>query len=166
MAGHDSLTSGKRELLLLVAGMLALSMILAASPQAGFAPANALPKPANLLGSWQGTLWVGKPLRVIVRIGQTHEGWEATMYGIDQGTRPIKISSVTLDNSAFKFLVPQIGGVYEGTVSADGDSIDGKWTQGADRFPLTLVRVIKKTARTTPVQPPSPPLDWSGELRH
>jgi uncharacterized protein (TIGR03435 family) len=81
------------------------------------------------------------------------------MYSIDQGGQPINASSISLDGSALKFSVDLIGGNYQGTVSADGNSIAGSWTQGPNPIPLTLVRATKETAWEIPaIKPPPPPM--------
>jgi uncharacterized protein (TIGR03435 family) len=80
------------------------------------------------------------------------------MYSIDQGGRPINVSSIALDGSTFKYSVDLIGGSYEGTLSADGNSIVGNWSQGSTPMPLTLVRATKETAWEIPAPPPPPKL--------
>ncbi len=51
-----------------------------------------------------------------------------------------------------------IGGSYAVTLSADGNSIVGTWTQGRKQLPLTLVRATKETAWEIPAPPPPPKL--------
>jgi hypothetical protein len=45
-----------------------------------------------------------------------------------------------------KFAVDMIGGSYEGTVSTDGQSIQGTWTQDNKPLPLNSQRATKETA--------------------
>ena len=78
------------------------------------------------------------------------------MYSIDQASQAINASSVTLDGSTFKYSVALIGDSYEGTLSADGNTIVGSWTQGPSPLPLTLVRATKETAWEIPIPPPPP----------
>jgi uncharacterized protein (TIGR03435 family) len=81
------------------------------------------------------------------------------MYNIDQGGQPINASSIVLDGSALKFSIDLIGGNYQGTVSADGNSIAGTWTQGPNPTPLTFVRATKETAWEIPaIKPPPKPM--------
>ena len=110
----------------------------------------------DIAGDWQGTLPAGKSLRIILKITKTDKGWSAKMYSIDQASQPINASSVTLDGSTFKYSVALIGGSYEGTLSADGNTIVGSWTQGPSPLPLTLVRATKETAWEIPIPPPPP----------
>jgi uncharacterized protein (TIGR03435 family) len=53
--------------------------------------------------------------------------------------------------------VAAINGSYEGKLSADGNSINGTWTQGAP-LPLNLARATPETAWTIPEPPPPPKL--------
>ena len=110
----------------------------------------------DLSGNWQGTLKVGKDLRIIVRVTKDDARLKAVMYSIDQGGQPINASSASLDGSTFKFAVDLIGGSYEGKMSADGKLINGTWTQGGQPLPLTLVRATPETAWEIP-EPPKPP---------
>ena len=61
----------------------------------------------------------------------------------------MRVSSVTLDGSSFKFAIESIHISYEGKVSADGASIDGTWTQNAVR-PLKFQHATPETAWRDP----------------
>ena len=65
-------------------------------------------------------------------------------YSIDQNGQGIPASAVSLKGSAFKFTIPAIGGSYEGTLSADGTTIKGTFTQGGP-LPLDLVKATPST---------------------
>jgi uncharacterized protein (TIGR03435 family) len=112
----------------------------------------------DISGNWQGTLETDRSLRIIISIAKTEKGLSAKMYSIDQGGQPINATAVTLDGSAFKCTVDAIGGTYAGTLSADGNSITGTWTQGPKPLPLTLIRATKDTAWEIPAPPPPPKL--------
>jgi uncharacterized protein (TIGR03435 family) len=126
------------------------------APAATPAPANETHAKGDISGDWQGTLQAAKSLRTILQIAKTDKGWSAKMYSIDQGAHSINASSVTLDGSTLKYSVDLIGGSYQGTLSADGNSIVGTWTQGPNPLPLTLVRATKETAWEIPTPPPPP----------
>jgi pimeloyl-ACP methyl ester carboxylesterase len=132
----------------------------------------------SLVGQWQGMLPVGKGLRIVLRIEKADAAaGRATLYSIDQSPDGISIASVTLQESKLKFAVPAIAAAYEGTVSADGGSVQGIWTQGNNSLPLTLQRATKETAWTTDPSPHSVQLvavdenvklevlDWGGSGR-
>lgn len=133
----------------------------------------------NLAGNWQGTILAGKGIRVVLQIATADEGGtHATLYVIDQSPDGIFIPSLTLQGSNVEFNIPAIAGAsYEGTVSADGESIQGTWTQGSNSLPLTFQRTTKETAWPTDSSPHSVQfitvddnvklevLDWGGSGR-
>jgi uncharacterized protein (TIGR03435 family) len=112
----------------------------------------------DIAGNWQGTLEAQKSLRTIVVVTKTDKGLAAKFYSIDQGAQSFNAKSVTLDGSAVKIDMEVINGIYAGTLSADGNSIVGTWTQGPKPLPLTLVRATKETAWEIPAPPPPPKL--------
>ena len=153
MFGRIVSTSGRLQL-----AAAALAVMLVGMPERGIwaqAPAAAeVHAKGDIGGDWQGTLEAGKSLRLILKIAKTDKGWGSKMYSIDQTPQPFPASSTTLDGQTVKFTVDLIGGSYEGTLSADGNSIAGKWTQGGTPLPLTLVRATKETAWEIPAAPP------------
>jgi len=128
----------------------------AQAPQTPAAPASVLAPHAHgdIAGDWQGTLEAGKSLRLILKIAKTDKGWTANFYSIDQTPQPFVGSSITLDGSTFKCSVNQIGGDYQGTVSPDGNTITGTWTQDPKPLQLIFVRATKETAWEMPAPPP------------
>jgi uncharacterized protein (TIGR03435 family) len=114
----------------------------------------------DMSGSWQGKLELpgdggqpGQTLRIVLRITRTPDGaWTALNYSIDQGSQPANTSGVTLQGRTFKYAIPAYGASYEGQLSADGNSITGKW---AGTIPLDFVRATKETAWEIPA-PPEP----------
>jgi uncharacterized protein (TIGR03435 family) len=112
----------------------------------------------NIVANWQGTLKAQKDLRIVLVVKKDDVKLSATMYSIDQGATPIKVSSISLDGSTFKVGVDLIGGSYEGKLSEDGNTITGTWTQGSTPLPLVLVRATKETAWEIPAPPPPPKL--------
>lgn len=133
----------------------------------------------NVAGNWQGTLPVGKGLRIVVQVAKVEAGGaQAMFYSIDQSPNGIPISSLTLQGSSIKFAISAIGGTYDGVVSSDGVSIHGTWTQGqAPPLPLNLERATKDTAWSLDSSPHSVQfvavdgnvklevLDWGGSGR-
>jgi uncharacterized protein (TIGR03435 family) len=107
-------------------------------------------------GQYQGTLKVGKDLRIIIALKKDDGRLQATMYSIDQGAQGFKASGVKLDSGMLRFSIDVIGGSFEGKVSGDGNTVDGTWTQAANTFPLVLVKSTPETAWEIPA-PPAPP---------
>jgi uncharacterized protein (TIGR03435 family) len=117
---------------------------------------SALPLLAQgLPGTWQGTLKVPQAprgeLRLVFHISTTEaDALKAEMVSIDQGAQAFPASSVTLRNRAVKIAIPGIGAGFEGTMSADGKTIAGTWTQGQAPIALTLEIATPQTAWAIP----------------
>ncbi len=114
----------------------------------------------NLVGTWQGPMQVsqtpGDILRVVFRISATvADTLKGDMYSIDQGGRATT-PEVTLKGSAVKIAMPSIGATYLGKMSADGNSITGKWTGAGNALTLNLTRATAETAWKIPEPPPPP----------
>jgi uncharacterized protein (TIGR03435 family) len=110
----------------------------------------------TLGGNWQGTLQAGRELRVVFTISNADGGGlRGVMYSIDQGAQAVPVSAVTLQGTTVRMSIAPIGGAFEGTLSADGASISGTWTQGGAPQPLTLRRATPETAWAIP-EPPRP----------
>jgi pimeloyl-ACP methyl ester carboxylesterase len=111
----------------------------------------------GMIGQWQGTLHAGQDLRIALKISKAANGSLAgTLYSIDQGGA-FPISSASLENSVLTFAVTQVGGSYKGTVSTDGKSIKGTWTQGSP-LSLDFELATGKTAWAMPSSADTSPL--------
>ena len=112
----------------------------------------------NITGTWQGTVQAVPALRIVLRISKgDSDALKAVMNSIDIGTQSIPITTITLNGATLKYVVPGYEGGYEGTWSADGNSIAGTWKVADRSMPLTFVRATPETAWTIPRPPPSPP---------
>jgi pimeloyl-ACP methyl ester carboxylesterase len=108
----------------------------------------------DLAGAWQATLQAGsQALRLIVKIKGTDAGVEpGALCSIDQGNdwgACTPITAITRQGTQVKVVVEGIRGTFEGTLSADGSTIDGTWTQGRP-LPLVLRRATPETAWKDP----------------
>ena len=108
----------------------------------------------NLTGTWQGTLsppGANQDLRIAFKISKAaDQSLGGAMYSIDQGGQPMAISKITVEGSTVRMAVPAAAGTYEGTLSGDGNSIKGNWTQGPMPLPLNLVHVTEDAAWAIP----------------
>lgn len=102
----------------------------------------------DLAGDWQGTVTpTTRSFRLVLHVGKINGAWTATFANIDQGTdRGLTepAISVTVNGSGFGFILAG-GRSYEGTVSADGNSIVGTLHTGR-ALPLELKRATPATA--------------------
>ena len=103
----------------------------AAAPSAGTAA------PA-IAGDWKGVLM--DQLHLVLHITAGKDGaLAATLDSVDQNAPGIPVSSVTLKDGKLNLTVDAVHGTYDGTVSPDGNSIDGTWSQGTP-LPLKFTR--------------------------
>jgi len=108
----------------------------------------------DLTGTWQGTLHAGKDLRLVTKITKgDKEAYKGVTYSIDQGGAVIPVPTITLQGGTMKMSIPAISGTYEGKLSADGKTIDGKWLQGPNPMPLVLERATAETEWAIPEPP-------------
>jgi uncharacterized protein (TIGR03435 family) len=110
----------------------------------------------SLAGSWQGTLQAGaRSLRVIFVVSAADGGGlRAVMYSIDQGGQGVP-ATVTVQGNAVRMNAAGINVTFEGTLSADGNSLAGNFIQGGNPIATTLARATKETAWAIP-EPPRP----------
>lgn len=98
-------------------------------------------QPTDIDGAWLGTLDTGAmKLRVVFHITNTEDGLTATMDSLDQGMHGLPMTSVSRNGGSLKIEAKQLLGVFEGTISSDQSTIDGKWTQAGNTLPLVLKR--------------------------
>jgi uncharacterized protein (TIGR03435 family) len=76
------------------------------------------------------------------------------MYSIDQGAQGVP-ATVTVQGSTVRMAMSGIGAAFEGTLTADGNTLAGTFTQGGKPLPLSLQRATPDTAWAIP-QPPKP----------
>jgi pimeloyl-ACP methyl ester carboxylesterase len=108
----------------------------------------------SLAGRWEGSLAVGgRSIRVVFRVDASGA---AVMDSPDQGANGIAVQSVTLEGDQATFLMPALGGRFEGARSADGRTLDGALIQGAARMPLVLTRTAEVASTTGPARPQTP----------
>jgi hypothetical protein len=93
-----------------------------------------------------------------------NESLKCVFYSIDQDPTPTNATSVMLKGSAVKVSITQLNGTFEGTLSGDGKTISGRWTQGGPALPLNLVRATDETAWTIP-EPPKPPVPMAAAAK-
>src|SRR5690348_11792648 len=87
----------------------------------------------NLTGTWQGTVRppdTKADLRTALKIAAPDGGsYKATFYSIDQ-TFQVFPTTVRVQPSSIKIEIPGIGCVFEGKLSADGNTIAGSIKRG------------------------------------
>jgi hypothetical protein len=82
----------------------------------------------------------------------------------DQGAKGIAVSKVQVDGSKVLLEVAAAAGSYNGTMAAEGTSIDGSWNQSGQGFPVLLTKQAGAFALERP-QEPRPPFPYTRTRR-
>jgi serine-type D-Ala-D-Ala carboxypeptidase/endopeptidase len=119
------------------AGRGCLLALLAVSALGGLAPHVAHAQPSALAGDYHGTLG---PLHLKLHLALAAAGAiGGTLDSPDQGAVGLRCSDFHLEGNSLTFAVPSVNGRWQGTISADGSTLEGAWTQ-AGPMPLTFSR--------------------------
>ena len=103
----------------------------------------------SIVGQWQGTLQSPHPLRVVLNVSVGGSGkLEAYDVSIDQSPDHIPVTTISMTHGELDFSITMIQGSYHGKMSADGNRIDGIWTQGSP-LPLEFQRATEATSWLT-----------------
>jgi fermentation-respiration switch protein FrsA (DUF1100 family) len=120
------------------------------------------PKPAapsQIDGTWLGTLDTGAiKLRIVFKIVNTTDGLTVQLQSPDQNPNWMPATSTTRNENKLTVTFKGIGGVYEGKIAADFNSIDGTFTQMGNPLQLNLKRIknqseLERPRPQTPVKP-------------
>ncbi|HEX7947033.1 MAG TPA: CocE/NonD family hydrolase, partial [Phenylobacterium sp.] len=122
---------------------------------------------AGLDGQWRGALTMptGAKVRLVLKVRTGAYGTLATLDSPDQLAFGLPVQGLTHAGSAVTFAIGGPGGAtigtWEGTLSADGKTLDGVWAQGASRFPLQLAQGAPAAIARS--QTPKPPFPYRSE---
>jgi serine-type D-Ala-D-Ala carboxypeptidase/endopeptidase len=102
-----------------------------------------------LAGDYLGTLG---PLHLKLHLAVAAGGaLSGLLDSPDQGAVGIPVDDLHLEGRTLTFAVPAVSGRWRGTVSADGRTLDGSWTQGS-AMPLSFHRdTFVAAAKPSPV---------------
>ena len=116
----------------------------------------------DITGTWQGTIHTTRDFREVIKISKDGNALKAMLLGLDSQpglsfeTHPgqsFPSPPVTLRVHSITIQFPGIGGVYQGTLSTDGNSITGGLSQNGATLTLNLVRATVQTAWKIPDTP-------------
>src|ERR1700677_1036463 len=104
-------------------------------------------------GVWLGTLTVGQT-SIRAQVHLEKGGTVCVFDSVDQKAFGIPCGNVKIDGLSVSFDVPTVKGRWTGTISGDGKTLSGNWTQGPGTLPLVMTR--QATAIEGPkIKPPS-----------
>jgi hypothetical protein len=105
----------------------------------GIAAAQPATGPA---GHWEGSIEVpGQPLAIVVDLAPKEaQPWVGTIAIPAQNLKAFPLSDISVTGNAVAFAMKGVPGDprFAGTLSADGKSISGEFTQGGGSIPFTL----------------------------
>jgi len=122
--------------------------------------------PGAFVGTWEGVLDTGGPgLHLVLHVAAAEDGGlTGTLDSPDQGATGIPASEVSVSDGEIRFAVERIGMAYTATLSEDGATLSGTFTQGAASIPLEMRRTSADPAAAgaAPERPqnPKPPFPY------
>ncbi len=119
---------------------LLLALILALAGTMIQAGAQEAPNPA---GHWDGTIQVpGQGLGINVDLAVEDGAWSGDISIPVQQTEDFPLAGITVDGLRVSFKMAGVPGdpSFQGTLSADGGTLTGTFTQGGQSFPFNLER--------------------------
>ncbi|HEY4077591.1 MAG TPA: alpha/beta fold hydrolase [Rhizomicrobium sp.] len=143
-----------------IAGLTGLLLMMMAAP----VMAQAI---TGLDGDWDGALAAGGGIKLRLSLHiESHDGaTSAALTSLDQGNGRILVAAITRDGDAMTLDVPMVHGGFKGTLSGDGHTLSGTWTQGVP-LPLTFTRRAVGAAAPAEMkrpQEPKPPFPYKSE---
>ncbi len=115
------------------------AFLLAALGSASGQPAQAPP----VAGHWEGAIELpGMELKVLVDLAKDGDAWTGTIDIPAQGVKSRSLSDVKIDGAALSFALPGIPGnpTFKGSLSPEGNTVTGDFSQGGQTFPFKLER--------------------------
>lgn len=89
-------------------------------------------------GIWLGSLAAGSStLRLQFHLDPAVGA--CSLDSLDQGAKGIGCTDLKNDGQNVSFVVPAVHGQFHGTLTSDGNTLKGTWSQGKD-LPITLTR--------------------------
>ncbi len=121
-------------------------------------------------GHWEGAIEVpGQPLKIEIDLEKRGEKWEGTIAIPVQGLKGFPLSGIVAQGGAVSFGLSGIPGspTFKGSISKDGKSLAGEYSQGGGTMPFVVTRTgeakIEPPPKSTPI---SKELEgsWEGAL--
>ena len=126
-------------------------------------PSNAAAQDPDLGGVWRGTLIAGpQQIEIVFRLDVAEDGTLSGSMDVPaQGATGIPLTTVSAEEGMLRLTFPVPGGgAYEGTLSDDGMSVTGTFTQAGQPFPMELSRSDDAPSRPARPQEPTRPFPY------
>ena len=119
----------------------AMAAILLLALSVGVAPA--LAAEASLTGHWEGAVEIpGTKLGVDLDFSQENGAWKGDISIPQQKAKDLPLKNIQQQGTAVSFEIEGVPGspTFKGTLSADGETVAGDFSQGGGTFPFGLKR--------------------------
>ena len=114
--------------------------------------------PAGPSGHWGGAIQVpGQELKIEIDLLPAGEKWEGTISIPAQGLKGFPLTAITVQGDAVGFAMSGIPGEprFKGTLSKDGKTLSGDFSQGGGTVPFAVTRTgegkIERPPKSTPI---------------
>jgi len=108
----------------------------------------------DLTGNWQGTLQVGKGVRLVLKVAKSPDGnLKGQVYTVDQPSPPLAVTDIALKGADVTFAIKAMDVTYAGTMGSDHNSVTGKLTQAGQPHELNLAHVSEENTWAIPEAP-------------
>jgi hypothetical protein len=142
--------------------MLMAAMLFAAST-AGGTPiqsadqATTAATSISIVGDWRGAVSPapGRSIPLVLHINGTPGSFTATLDSPAQGAVGLPVASVKQEGRTLYIVLTTPSASYTATVSDDGKTLVGTWSQGGGSIPLTMTRAVP-AATSSMVRPQTP----------
>jgi len=132
--------------------------------------AQAAPIPAGVaavsaMGEWHGALSVsGRSIPLVLHVAGAPGHLTASFDSPSQGALGLPVAAVLQEGSVIRFKINAPEASYVATLSPDGQTLVGEWSQAGASLPLTMTRMAA-TALAAPARPqmPHPPFPYRSE---
>lgn len=110
----------------------------------------------GIRGQWNGALDIqGMTLTVVFNIEETEDGFKTTMDSPDQGAKGLPTTSTEFSDNNLVIVADDLGMRYEAALSANGDTLEGTFTQGPMELLLTMTQKKKEVKTSMRAQDPT-----------
>lgn len=114
----------------------------------------------NYQGTWEGKLSVGSMnLRLVFHIQANDSLLSASFDSPDQGARGIQFTKATFNGTTIQLQYAPNNSIFEGTLNDPKTIINGSWSQGGQKIPLSVTKTNKVQVASRP-QTPKPPFSY------
>jgi pimeloyl-ACP methyl ester carboxylesterase len=120
---------------------------------------------ASVIGDWHGALSVSRrSIPLVLHVSGVTGHITATFDSPSQGALGLPIATVAQEGATIRFKIATPDASYVATLSADGQTLTGQWSQSGASLPLTMTRMATKVS-AAPARPqtPQPPFPYRNE---